>query len=238
LFLVYIDDSGDERVRCFSALVVHETKWREVQQQIRQHRRDMKRTDGILITKELHATEFVSGRGRLGSNDVHKGRRCELFGKTLQMIANLPKIRIFNAIAPRNAEAQLFERLINRIHTTMGAWNNRALIVHDEGKDFTPLVRRMGIYNPVHSQFGAWGNGQPTKNIPTERIIEDIVFRESHRSDLIQMADFCAYALLRSEYPIASKNKYGLDKSFDAIAAVCCAEAYRADPRKLGIIRA
>jgi hypothetical protein len=238
MFLVYIDDSGDERVRCFSALVVHETKWREVQQQIRQHRRDMKRTDGILITKELHATEFVSGRGRLGPNAVHKGRRCELFNQTLTMIAALPKIKIFNAIAPRASETQLFERLINRIHRTMDAWNNRAMIVHDEGKDFTPLLRRMGVYNPVQSRYGAWENGQPTKNIPTERIIEDIVFRKSHKSDLIQMADFCAYALLRSEYPIPSKTKYGLDKSFDAISDVCLIEAYRSDPRKLGIIRA
>ena len=83
MFLVYIDDSGDERVRCFSALVVHETKWREIQQTIRAQRREMKRSDGILIAKELHATEFVSGRGRLGPSDVHKGRRCELFNQTL-----------------------------------------------------------------------------------------------------------------------------------------------------------
>jgi hypothetical protein len=120
----------------------------------------------------------------------------------------------------------------------METWKSRALIVHDEGKDFTPLLRRMGIYNPVQSRYGAWENGQATKNIPTERIIEDIVFRKSHKSDLIQMADFCAYALLRSEYPIPSKTKYGLDKSFDAMAATCIVEAYQGDPRRLGIIRA
>lgn len=33
MFLIYIDDSGTEQVRCFSALVIHETKWREAQQQ-------------------------------------------------------------------------------------------------------------------------------------------------------------------------------------------------------------
>lgn len=77
----------------------------------------MKRSDGILITKELHATEFVSGRGRLGPNEVHKGRRCELYLQTLGMIVSLPKIRIFNAIAARSAEALLFERLITAFTT-------------------------------------------------------------------------------------------------------------------------
>ncbi len=205
---------------------------------IRQHRRKMKQTDGILITKELDATEFVSGRGRLGPQDVHKGRRCELFNETLAMVAAIPKIRIFNAIGARSRETTLFERMMNRIHRTMETWNNRALIVHDEGKDFTPLIRRMSVYNPVQSHFGAWEDGRPTKNIPTERIIEDIVFRKSHKSDLIQMADFCAYALLRSEHPIPSKTKYGLDRSFDTIAPVCVKEAYRSDQRGFGIIRA
>lgn len=119
----------------------------------------------------------------------------------------------------------------------MNAWNNRALIIHDEGKDFTPLLRRMRVYNPMPSRYGHW-EGKPTKNVPIERIVEDIVFRESHKSDLIQMADFCAYALLRSEHPLASKNKYGLHKAFDAVSPVCLLEAYAADPRRLGIIRA
>ena len=237
MFLVYIDDSGDEHVRCFSALVVHETKWREIQLQIREYRRRMKQSDGILITKELHATEFVGGRGRLGPRDVHKGRRCELFRETLAMITTLPKIRMFNAIANRTSEAMLFERLLNRINSTMRTWKSNAIIVHDEGKDYTSLVRRMAIYNPISSRFGAWEDGSTTKNIPTERIIEDIFFRKSHKSDLIQMADFCAYALFRCEVPLASKTLYGLDRAFEALHPICVHEAFARDPKKLGIIR-
>src|SRR5882672_12042548 len=135
MFLVYIDDSGDERILCFSAIVVHESEWRNVQQQIRQHRRNMKETDGVLITKELHATEFVGGRGKLGPNDVHKGRRYQLFIETLAMVATLPKVQIFNAIGVRSTEEHLFERLTNRINVTMRTWKSRALIIHDEGKD-------------------------------------------------------------------------------------------------------
>ena len=237
MYFVYIDDSGNEKTRCFSALVIHESIWRQAQAAIRQHRRNLKASDGMLITKELHATDFVAGRGRVGSQVVPKGRRCEIFRETLAFIAALPKIRMFNAIASRANERKVFEWLMNRVNRTMATWKSHALIVHDEGKDYTPLIRRMGVYNPIHSQFGAWEDGNPVKNIPTDRILEDIVFRKSHKSDFIQMADFCAYALFRSEYPLPSKSKYGLDRAFDLLHPICIRDASTRDPKRLGIIR-
>jgi hypothetical protein len=191
----------------------------------------------MLITKELHATDFVAGRGRLGPQVITKGRRCQIFLETLQMVANLPEIRMLSAIGPRAMERLLFERLVNRINTAMAKWNSNALIVHDEGKDYTGLVRRMGVYNPIQSKFGAWPGGNPIKNIPVNRILEDIVFRQSHKSDMIQMADFCTYALFRSEFPLPSKTRYGLDKGFEILHPICIKTAFAKDPRKLGIIR-
>ena len=237
MFFVYIDDSGDEKVRCFSALVIHESNWKASHAAVKQHRRALKASDAMLVTKELHATDFVAGRGRVGTEVVPKGRRCEIFRNTLTMVATLPNIRMFNAISVRAKEHQLFERLVNRVNRTMAEWKSHALIVHDEGKDYTSLIRRMGVYNPIKSKFGVWEDGRETKNIPTDRILEDIVFRKSHQSDLIQMADFCAYSLFRSEYPLASKSEYGLDKAFSALGPICIKTAYAADPRKLGIIR-
>ena len=238
VYFVYIDDSGDEKTRCFSALLIHESVWKSVTAAIKAHRRALKVSDGMLVTKELHATEFVSGRGRVGTQVVTKGRRCEIFRRTLELIASLPRVRLFNAIGSKANEKAMFERLINRINRTMEEHKSNALIVHDEGKDYTSLVRRMGVYNPIRSQYGKWPDGSEFKNIPTERILEDIVFRKSHQSDLIQMADFCAYALFRSEFPLASKSKYGLDRAFEALHPVCFQAAFKADPKQLGIIRA
>lgn len=59
--------------------------------------------------------------------------------------------------------------------------------------------------------LGAWPEGTVTRSIPVELILEDPVFKVSQRSYFIQLADFCAYALLRRERPLASKTKYGLD---------------------------
>lgn len=237
MHFVYIDDSGDETTRCFAALIIHESVWKEVHVTIRNYRRALKISDGMLITKELHATDFVAGRGRVGPQVVPKGRRCQIFRETLEMIAGLPKINLMNAIGPKATERLLFERLINRTNKAMADWRSNALIVHDEGKDYTGLVRRMGVYNPIHSMYGAWPDGSPTKNIPTDHILEDIVFRQSHKSDMIQMADFCAYALFRSEFPLPSKMKYGLHKAFEVLHPICITKAFRKDPKKLGIIR-
>jgi hypothetical protein len=237
MFFVYIDDSGDENVRCYSALVVHESKWKECHANIKAHRRALKVSDNMFVTKELHATEFVGGRGRVGTEIVTKARRGEIFRETLQMIAGLPKVRMFNAICAKNREKILFERLINRINRTMATWKSNALIVHDEGKDYTSLVRRMAVYNPIKSKFGTWGDGKEFKNFPTDHILEDIFFRKSHDSDFIQMADFCAYALFRNEHPLASKQKYGINNAFECLHPICVGEASTRDVRKLGIIR-
>lgn len=237
MFLVYIDDSGDEHVRCYSALVVHETVWKEHLDSFRGYRRNLKQTDGIFITKELHATEFTAGRGRLGNTIVTKGRRCEIYRDTLRFISALPKIKLLNAFSTRANDRLVFERLVNRINRTMAEWKSRAIIFHDEGKDYTTLIRRMGVYNPVPSQYGKWADGQQYRNMPTDRIIEDIVFRDSKQSQFIQMADFCAYALFRSEVPLPSKERYGLNNAFNLLEPICIKSASTRDPRSLGIIR-
>ena len=237
MYFVYIDDSGDEKVRCYSALLIHEAAWKQSHDAIRAFRRNLKRSDGMFVTRELHATEFVAGRGRVGTEIVPKGRRCEIFRETLRLIASLPNVHLFNCVATKANEKLVFERLINRLHAAMCAWKSHALIVHDEGKDYTSLVRRLCVYNPIRSRYGRWPGGAAYKNIPTIRILEDIVFRPSHKSNFIQMADFCAYALLRSEFPLASKSRYGLDAAFEVLHPICNKHAYQADPKRLGIIR-
>ena len=237
MHFVYIDDSGDEKTRCYSALIIHESVWKEGFGIVKGFRRSLKRSDGMFITKELHATEFVAGRGRVGTQIVTKGRRCEIFREALGMIAALPNITMMNAVAPRSKDKQVFERLINRINKAMAEWRSNALIIHDEGKDYTSMVRRMCVYNPIRSRYGKWPGGNEYKNIPTVHILEDIVFRKSHQSDFIQMADLCAYALFRSEFPLASKTKYGLDKAFGVLHPICIKAASSTDPNQLGIIR-
>lgn len=238
MHLVYIDDSRDEQLCVFSALAIPADQWRGAFQQIRSFRRDLRKTDGIFVHKEFHAWKFVSGRGNLADRIVPKGRRCQIFKDTLALVATLPGTRIFNAVFPAKDDMRAFERLINRVNRTMQAWDSRAILICDKGKetDYTRLTRRMGAYNPIPSQFGVWSNtGTATRNIPIDRVIEDPFFKDSQDSYLIQLTDFCAYALLRRERPIASKSKYGLDQAFSALTTILVREATRNDAE--GIIR-
>jgi hypothetical protein len=204
---------------------------------VRDDRKSLKTREGIFVKVEFHATEFIAGRGRISEKAIPKGARCRIYKETLAMVASLPGVRSFNAVASeRKHETRVYERLLNRINRTMVEWDSHAFLVSDEGKDYTALLRRMTVHNPIPSRFGSWATG-PTRNITLDRIVEDLFFRRSDRSYFIQLADFCAYALFRSERPVESKTKYGLDRAFDLLGPICTPECFSKDPRKLGIIR-
>jgi hypothetical protein len=197
----------------------------------------LKAAFGIFVTKELHATDFVAGRGRISSRIVTKNQRCMIFRDVLRMVASLRGARLFNAIAPKQQESLIFERLMNRININMERSGSNALVIHDEGKDYTHLVRRLCVYNPIQSKYGQWPGGSLYKNIPLDHILEDIVFRKSEDSYFVQLADFCAFALFRNEHPWPAKQKYKLETCFEELHAICVPQCFGADPKKLGIIR-
>lgn len=94
----------------------------------------------------------------------------------------------------------------------------------------------MRRYNPIPSRFGRWGtDGTTTRNIPTERIVEDPVFKRSERSYFIQAADFVAYALLRRERPMGPTQRYEASDAFEGVTPILVREASLRDPE--GIIR-
>ena len=237
MHLVYMDDSRDNRYCVFSALAISASEWQNAFRQVRDFRRDLKNSDGIYVYKEFHATDFVAGRGNIADRVVPKGRRCALFGETLELIARLPGIRLFNAVFPHGKDEQAFEWLLNRINRTMHTWDSNAILICDEGKElvYTRLRRRMGTYNPIPSNQGIWDNGNITRNIPLDKIIEDPFFKNSAQSYFIQLVDFCAFSLLRRENPTANAIRYGLNNAFNLLSGILVSEACSYDPE--GIIR-
>jgi hypothetical protein len=210
--------------------------WRETFASIKAWRQQIKSSDGIYLRKELHATDFVAGRGNIADRIVPKGRRCALFREALTLLSVMPHLMLFS-VANSN-QVWAYERLLNRINRTMLAKSTQAMLISDEGKegDYTKLVRKLAVHNPIPSQYGVWRHsGATTKNIPIERIIEDPVFRPSDRSYFLQMADFCAYALIRYLRGVPDhKKRYGLHTAFALLEPICCKAANPRHP--LGII--
>ena len=236
MHIVYIDDSKDLQLACFSALIIPAGRWPDALDVLIDLRRDMKRTDGVFVRKEIHATEWNAGKGQIAPRRISKQRRARLFDRYLDGITRIPGLQIINAAGPCAQEERLFERLLMRIQVNMEKSNSRAVVFSDEGKNYDSLLRKMRRVNYVPSKFGAWENGKSKKNIVANRINEDIVYRDSARSFFIQAADCCAYALLRYRNPVPSKTALGLDRSFLILESVLVKQANARDP--FGIVTA
>lgn len=73
------------------------------------------------------------------------------------------------------------------------------------------------------------------QNLKLDRLLEDPVFKKSEHSYFVQMADFVAYALLRREVRLPSKDAYGYHECFDLLTTCVAREASTYDP--MGVIR-
>lgn len=238
MHLIYIDDSADEKLSVYSALALPADQWRTAFADMKQYRQELRRAYGIYVYKELHAWKFVSGRGDIADRVVTKHQRVLIFNDTLDLMTRLPGARLFNAVFPKSDQMRAFERLINRINRTLQAWGSHGVLICDEGNEgaYTRLIRRMGVFNPIPSRYGVWqGTQENWRNLPIDRIVEDPFFKPSDQSYFIQLVDFAAYALLRRENQLASKNKYSLHESFNRLNPILVREARPRDPE--GIIR-
>lgn len=283
----YVDESYDPQKFCLSAIVIRHADWKECFDEVKAHRMRLKQDHGIFLRRELHATDFIRGSGRIAEQTVSKWQRSRIFLESLKLVARLPNVRLFNVCLDNKgvASSQMtaWDRLTNRIERTMRefedkelplrshladtvkeavssdavptpvtpeiaeqtemrlmAFRARAFIIADEGheREITTALRKMHVFNPIPSRYGAWPTGTRTQNIPTVRIIEDPVFKHSHRSYLLQLADFVAFALLKREVtPTNLVKKYGINEMFEeALSHVCFRKASPRDP--LGIVRA
>lgn len=238
MHLVYIDDSRDPQLCVFSALIIPAGIWHSTFQRVKRFRRRLRQKYGIYVAKELHAWKFLGGKGQIADRPLTKTARADAFRDWLTGLAALEDVRLMNAVFSKRADERAFERLLNRINRTMQADDSHALIICDEGKEkaYTALARRMAVHNPIPSRFGGWGGEKrASRNIPLDRIVEDPFFKDSAKSYFIQSVDFCAFALLRQENPVASKTALGIDTAFDLLEPIVFRAANRKDSR--GIIR-
>lgn len=65
MHLVYVGDSKDQKKLCFSAIMIPATRWLEAFDKLVEMRRTMKQSHGIYTRTELHATDWLGGRGNV-----------------------------------------------------------------------------------------------------------------------------------------------------------------------------
>lgn len=239
MWFAYIDESKDDgKFFIYTALVMDADRWQTTFEKVKAFRQSLKDDHGIFISHELHAWKFAAGKGRVADHPIYKPERAEIFRKVLRFIV---EAKAFNVVSScHTVEQYAFERLMNRINRAASSRKQTALLFFDEGAEaiITSRIRKMKVYNPIPSNRGGWReNGKAAMSIPLSHIIEDPVFKDSSSSYLIQLADFCAYALLRMERPIESRSVLGYDTMYEDLKPVSREITNRKDPRGMGIIR-
>lgn len=239
MWFAYIDESKDPGKFCtYTALITTGDSWTTTFAKVREFRKELNRTHGVFLSYELHASKFVPGRGRPAKRAVLKSERAEIFKKALRFVADSQAFVVVSSVS--TSEQFALERLVNRINKTAKARGEQALLFFDEGgeAEIRKRLRRMSVFNPIPSNRGYWvDTGKRTKNIPLDFILEDPIFKDSKQSYFIQLADFCAYACLRMEHPIASRSAFGIDLAYEILRPVSRPFINPRDPRGLGIIR-
>jgi hypothetical protein len=244
--IAYIDESYDQSHFAMSALIIPMHTWRRNFEHLQSYRKHLKASLGIFTSKEFHATDFVSGRGRIAPNVISKWDRCNVFKESMGVFSSLDGAEIISGIWLRNGRSlnaihvHAFSRIQERLQRRSVAQNSQMIVVADEGKEkeLRKVARLSKVWNPVGSQFGQWSDGSSYKNIPNDRLLEDPFFKPSDQSYFLQAADFIAFALLKSEVAAtAHVSRYGLNAAYDLLEPICVKKASAKDPRKLGIVR-
>jgi hypothetical protein len=253
MYLVYVDESGDDGLRpggtdwfVISGVIVHESYWNEIFQRFLDLRRNLSRSFSIPQRIAFHATDIVNGHG-----DFHHSKyglnahdRFDLYRQIIEFLAQLQEIRVLNVCIRKrqipSPNAQVFEwaweKFIQRFQTFLERGgsgldtdNDYGFLLTDRTHDvqLRRLMRKLRAFNYVPSMIP----GAPRRKLLVTRLLDDPIPRESTQSYFVQMADLIAYALARKVFPRRGLIPYNFETYFDILDPILLKEASRSDPQ-------
>jgi hypothetical protein len=158
----YIDESFDERFFCLSAIGIRHVDWKDCFSRVRQHRSFLKEQYGIFLRKEIHAHEFVAGRGRIAPVPIGKYDRSRIYEGLLGLVSALPNVILINVCLEqkgrKNAQLDAWDRMVNRIERLMVKLEEHEVPLRRDllekassglsGSDHERLEARLMAYSP------------------------------------------------------------------------------------------
>jgi hypothetical protein len=178
----YIDESGIPRTgfALYTAVGIPVTGAPHILRAWQELRDEWFKNHGIPIDYELHASDFLAGRGRPGGRNPLKIERYRMAQQALDLIGTRPGIQIVTVytrepthwgVAKRRAYDRLLRGLDRRL---MEAGETARLVVDGDGSEH--------LYSEVHEQ------------VRPGRIPLTAVEVPAHTSAWLQMADLAAYS--------------------------------------------
>nr|WP_232541563.1 DUF3800 domain-containing protein [Nocardia bovistercoris] len=193
--MIYVDDSGHPQsgLAVYGWIEFRPDQWRSVLRTWLDTRKALWREFKVPVTKELHTTEYVNGRGRISKSiperHIHDGHEYwKDFGRevahdcleTLRCVEGLIVGSVYRRGQPQDfasTKRELYADLVTRFERELEAGDSLGLIFMDgDGSDSSFRTTHRGLA------------------LAQRRMIEDAIHIDSSGSQLIQMADLVAWS--------------------------------------------
>lgn len=181
-YLVYVDDSGDNDYRLYSAVFINIRNWSSCLGTWLAFRRRLEAEYEIPLLYEIHAGKFFAGRGRPSINPEHpvntdRRLRRAIGTQGLELIGGLDNVRTLTVAREGNSVRPAYDGLLDEVQTVLIEQDAFGILIVDgEDTDVT--------YWAAHRDL----------KLADRRVVEDPWMQASHASQLVQIADLVAYA--------------------------------------------
>lgn len=207
--MFYIDESHDRTLYAVTAVAVPfmrnveslwQITWPDRLAAAKAWRRRVAEQFKIPVSKELHATKLVSGRGNYlyGTRQLRKEAAAPVFRGILASVDFIPPESIITVVGTRGRSMYGHERLervmyalFQRMRRQCEGRKVNAMAFFDEGHpEYRALYRKAMVHLPTGSRFGG------DRNLPLDMFVKDGNEKNSKHCLFTQLADMIAYAAL------------------------------------------
>jgi Protein of unknown function (DUF3800) len=220
--LVYCDEAGDDgyprsssKLFALSSLYVAASRWRDVFEQLRRCRRQIKANINLPVRQEIHTRDFLVAEGvyqKLRLSDSQRRDTLSLICECVGQAGLTAGLRIVNVVIRKpliiKQSYQVLDTAITysvqRVKNDIG--DEEFMVFPDDGRPVKTreIIRRIQAFNIVPSKYGA------SRSMPIKSLIEDPVLKDSRESYFLQFADTVVsivywQALLENGFPLAKR---------------------------------
>ncbi|MFJ9195870.1 DUF3800 domain-containing protein [Streptomyces globisporus] len=204
MYFCYVDDSGADKGRTLTGLLVPEEGWNDLLHHWLGGRRKLEQEWGVLKNTELHAVHLVKGRGRPCATDEQNdgfSRQARIAAHDLMLrhLAKCQSVRVLTVAGPTAKVATVYRSFVDHLEQWAAEEGTRVMIMFD-GQSGPDEVENMSQEEAAEAWKQAIRGAKPYRDthrslpLASRRVLEDPIMQDSRYSQFIQAADMVGYA--------------------------------------------